>query len=64
MPFATSVSAFMQMQKNKEKTKKEVEKSYRRRPRDLYKNKQPTQKVVSKPFNFLEYAKNNPGFLK
>ena len=60
---SSTFAMFIQIQKNKEKTKKELSKYVRTRPRDLYKNKQSTQKVNTKPFNFLEYAKNNPGFL-
>ena len=62
MTISSSVAMFIQIQKNKEKTKKEAAKYTRTRPRDLYKN----QKINTntKPFNFLEYAKNNPGFLE
>lgn len=65
MPISSSFAMFIQIQKNKEKTKKEAAKYTRTRPRDLYKNES-TKKVNTntKPFNFLEYAKNNPGFLK
>lgn len=61
MTIAASVAAFNQIQKNKKQIEKEVSEYSRK---NKYPTIKPVPKVQQKPFNFLEYAKNNPGFLE